>query len=473
MKKREIYRNRGIFKGFRLLLLPLIASSCLSLESISSVSMIKPASRPSVIDMTRMSDEDSDNYYSSVEGLKGDELVGELYSIIGEHTEYDYDSSSDREIYKIIDRNRSLSPLSEAESAAYDYNDNPYIVKLYADYNDDLEKADRFKNEGASRVSFDKEHIRAQSLGNFGRNSGAGADFFMLRPGDTVGNQSAHSNYNFSEPESAVTSYNNDHGTYVGRNGYIDGYSQKVFEPIDEYKGDIARAMFYMPACYYVWKDVEHPKLQLVNGSPNAVTASASQAGLAGDLATLLNWNEEDPVSEYEKKRADLIYYNYQGNRNPFVDHPEWARIAYDENYVGDGAKLINDGEPSEKTLTSISVDTDSMKTYYTVGESFSLDGLVVDAFYDDGSSETVDDYISSLKDGAKLGEADDIEVTISYSYSGVSKSSSFLIHVKDAQSDGSEEYLIYGLVILGVLILLIVFLTIFIKIRKKRANRR
>ena len=300
------------------------------------------APMPTAINTANLDDAAVNAYYDGVSGKSGDELLGTLYDIIKGHNEYDYDSTTHRTIYKIIDRNWELSPLSEAAIANFDYvNDNPFIKKLYADYNGSAETADRFKNDGASRVSFDKEHIWAQSLGNFGRDGGAGSDFFALWPSDVKGNQNAHSNYNFAVPTSSITTYVNDYGTYVGRNGNIVGSVQKVFEPLDEYKGDIARAMFYMPARYYVYVDTLHPKLTLVAGSPSALTATPEQPGLAGDLATLLAWHELDPVDEYEIHRNNLIYNNYQGNRNPFIDHPEWAEIAYDTDYAGAGASNI------------------------------------------------------------------------------------------------------------------------------------
>jgi hypothetical protein len=121
--------------------------------------------------------------------------------------------------------------------------------------------------------------------------------------------------------------------------------------------------MFYMPARYYEYIDVLHPKLQLVNGSPAAVTASASQPGLAGDLATLLAWNELDPVDEYEIHRNNLIYNNYQLNRNPFIDHPEWAEIAYDTTYSGSGASTAEGTSSvgvSNALVTSITLNTNS-----------------------------------------------------------------------------------------------------------------
>lgn len=338
-----------------LIVTSIIAFSVISLSVLSVIiysnknEQILAQTLPTNVNVTDLDDSQVNAYYSGVSGKSGDQLVSALNTIIDDHREYNYESTTDRYAYKIMDRNWTLSPLTPAQLANFSHaNDMPYIRKLYGNYNDSVQTADLFYNVGASRVSFDKEHIWAQSMGDFGRTSGAGADFHMLLPGDVVGNQGMHSNYNFATPTSSITQYYGDPtqttsswtqaSAYVGRNGYISGYTQKVCEPRDEYKGDIARAMFYMPARYYTYEDEFHPKLVLVNGSPSAVTASSSQPGLAGDLATLLLWNESDPVDEYEIHRNNLIYNNYQLNRNPFIDHPEWARIAYDTSYSGSGA---------------------------------------------------------------------------------------------------------------------------------------
>ncbi|MDD3938233.1 MAG: endonuclease [Bacilli bacterium] len=349
---------------------------------------------PTNVNVTDLTDAQVNAYYSGVSGKSGDQLVSALNSIIDGHREYNYDSDTDRYAYKIMDRNWTLSPLSPAQLSNFNYaTDMPYIRKFYASYNDSDETADLFKNVNASRVSFDKEHIWAQSMGNFGRIEGAGADFHMLVPSDVDANQDMHSNYNFASPTSNVTQYYGEPtqtksnwtqaSNYVGRNGYISGYSQKVCEPRDEYKGDVARAMLYMPARYYTYEDEYHPKLVLVNGSPSAVTASPTQPGLAGDLATLLLWNELDPVDEYEIHRNNLIYNNFQLNRNPFIDHPEWARIAYDTAYSGPGASIAagssSVGSGAETIYVSsitLNATTHSMET----SAQFSLSATILPA---------------------------------------------------------------------------------------------
>lgn len=380
-KKKKIYFS---LIASSLLITLFSGISLLNNQSINEVEGARIGPRgtsPKQVNITDVDDAGVNAYYQGVNNLSGLNLKNALYNIIKNHHEFDYESSTDRFAYKIMDRNWTLSPASEVNLNNYDYaNDNPYIRKLYADYNDDPSTADRFKNDGASRVSFDKEHIWAQSLGAFGRNWGAGSDFHHLLPSDVRGNQQLHSNYNFGEPDIVRKVETNDYGSYVGRYGTMNGYAHYVAEPLDEYKGDIARAMLYMPVRYNAYIDEDHPKLELVNGSPGATVASPTQNGLAGDLATLLRWHEEDPVDYYEIHRNNLIYNNFQKNRNPFIDHPEWARMIYDPTYTGNGASTAPGtstamGDPGV-LVTSINLNTSVHSM--DVGQEYTLTTTVL-----------------------------------------------------------------------------------------------
>jgi hypothetical protein len=97
-----------------------------------------------------------------------------------------------------------------------------------------------------------------------------------------------------------------------------------VFEPIDEYKGDLARTYFYMTARYYS-EDAGW------TGSP--MTDGADLLPWAVDM--LLEWHEADPVSRKEIERNGTIF-GIQHNRNPFVDRPEFATAMYVTTGVDD-----------------------------------------------------------------------------------------------------------------------------------------
>jgi hypothetical protein len=101
---------------------------------------------------------------------------------------------------------------------------------------------------------------------------------------------------------------------------FTDDSGPGQLEPGDSVKGDVARALFYM-ALRYDGSD-GGPRLDLVVGT------GRSSGGGVGELCTLLRWNEEDRVDVAERRRNERVA-RYQGNRNPFVDRPEFARVLW------------------------------------------------------------------------------------------------------------------------------------------------
>ncbi|MGL5850771.1 MAG: endonuclease I family protein, partial [Phycicoccus sp.] len=130
-----------------------------------------------------------------------------------------------------------------------------------------------------------------------------GTDVHSLRPEDVTVN-SDRGNKDFDLGGSAVAQCSSCRS---------DGDS---FEPPAAVRGDVARMLFYMAVRYN--GDDGFEDLELDDG----VGASAP---LLGDLSVLLAWNAADPVDAVEMRRNDRIYDDWQGNRNPFIDHPEWA----------------------------------------------------------------------------------------------------------------------------------------------------
>ncbi|MCF7925574.1 MAG: endonuclease, partial [Candidatus Izimaplasma sp.] len=96
------------------------------------------------------------------------------------------------------------------------------------------------------------------------------------------------------------------------------------FEPRDEVKGDVARMIFYM-AVRYEGEIGDMVDLEVVN-DPDA--SKSSKLPVYGDIDDLLRWHIEDPVSEKEILRNQIIY-QYQGNRNPFIDMPELIQLIW------------------------------------------------------------------------------------------------------------------------------------------------
>lgn len=310
------------------------------------------------------------NYYSSINSsMKGDTLKVALYNIIKGHTKYSYNSLE--VAMKITDRDYTLSPLQENEPEDYD----PYMRLLYADYNGSASTAKTWKtSQGSYGVEknyvWNKEHIWAKSNG-FGKASSCPAysDLHHLRASDWKCN-----NIRSNNPFGNVANYTESNKVFDWTekrktDNYTDG---SVFEPRDSDKGDIARALFYMATRYYNGEGSNNTHLTLTTGTD-------SSGGKWGYLDTLLAWHEADPVDEFEAHRNDLVY-TIQNNRNPYIDHPEYARAVFKNEPIQ---------EPD--TLIDLTYTGSPTKTSYKEGESFDSDGLTITATFkkEDNSTYT------------------------------------------------------------------------------------
>ena len=145
-----------------------------------------------------------------------------------------------------------------------------------------------------------------------------GTDPFFVVPTDGYVNN-RRSNYALGMVSSAT--YTSDNGfSKLGSAVSSWGYSGTVFEPNDSVKGDLARMHFYVIAKYsdsYSWTNGY--------GSSTFSGSSSSNYGLTGYAVKLFSyWSKLDPVSEWEQSVNDGLA-DIQGNRNPFIDHPEYA----------------------------------------------------------------------------------------------------------------------------------------------------
>ncbi|MFT2090290.1 ExeM/NucH family extracellular endonuclease [Paraglaciecola sp. 2405UD69-4] len=166
----------------------------------------------------------------------------------------------------------------------------------------------RAKNlNGGDIGDWNREHSWPSSHGFGDQGFEAYTDIHHLRPADVSVN-SIRGNLDFDDSDSEVS---------AAPGNYVDGDS---FEPRDEIKGDVARMMFYMDT-RYEGADIT-PDLQVVD---DFTDTSSEQIGR---LCRLWEWHLEDPVDASEMARNDAIY-EYQGNRNPYIDHSEWAALFY------------------------------------------------------------------------------------------------------------------------------------------------
>lgn len=241
-------------------------------------------------------------YYEGTSGLTGSTLKSALNNIIDGHTELSYAAA--KEALKNTDE---------------DILNSSNVICIYSGWS-------YAKTEfGNGSEQWNREHIWSKSHGDFGDSPPAGTDIHHLRPCDASVN-SAKSNRDFD----------------VGFTQYIDAsgstdcyYAVNIWEPRDEVKGDVARMIFYMATRYE--GEGGEPDLELVD----YIDTAPLYEPLYGKLTTLLAWHIADPVDDWERNRNDVIYSNYQGNRNPFIDHPEFATAIWDEEASIPNTNLI------------------------------------------------------------------------------------------------------------------------------------
>ncbi len=141
-------------------------------------------------------------------------------------------------------------------------------------------------------------------------------DLHHLYPSDSRTN-SAKNNFPLGEITSGITYYNLL--STIGKNSFGTAYSGTAFEPHDEYKGDFARAYMYVATI--------HEDLFPLWNSP-MLNNELYPAWKSWAVDLLLKWHRQDPVSEKEIVRNEVVY-GIQGNRNPFIDHPELAEYIW------------------------------------------------------------------------------------------------------------------------------------------------
>jgi len=163
-------------------------------------------------------------------------------------------------------------------------------------------------NYGGNNGQWNHEHCWPRSYG-IGESGPGNADLFNLRPCDVAVN-SERANFYFAEI---------DGGTPAVQAPLCRKTSSQ-WMPRPEEKGDLARAMFYMAVRYEGGEATADLEL---SDTPK------SSANRFGHLSDLLRWHREDPVDEEERRRNHLIYTDYQFNRNPFVDDPDYAEMVF------------------------------------------------------------------------------------------------------------------------------------------------
>ena len=245
------------------------------------------------------------NYYLSAENNSGNALKFELNQIIDNHTEFPY-TSTNTDVWDI---------LKETDK---DPNNSSNVILIYSGVS--VDGPQEYNNSDG----WTREHVWAKSRGDFGTTMGPGTDVHALRPLDNITNTIRNNRGfdNCTDCSIVYDKWSNDTGSLRDNVAWS-------FEPRPEVKGDVARMIFYMDVRYEGYDS--YPDLEV----SETILDAQDDSPFHGVLSTLLEWHRNDPVDTWEENRNDIIYYNYQNNRNPFIDYPDLAEHIWG-NMIGD-----------------------------------------------------------------------------------------------------------------------------------------
>jgi len=226
-------------------------------------------------------------YYNGTENLTGEQLKSALHEIIKDHVDFSYSHARDIINYSDADPN------------------NPNNVILF--YSQVSRDAD---NYGSGGDYINREHVWAKSHGDFEDIYSMNGDALNLRPADASVNED-RSNLDFDNVQPNGTQHPEATECW---------YSSNAWEPGPLTKGQVARILFYMATRYE--NEGDEIDLELVDQLNNYPSAEF------GKLSTLLEWNNQYPPSDFERRRNERIF-EIQQNRNPFVDNPDFANLIW------------------------------------------------------------------------------------------------------------------------------------------------
>jgi endonuclease I len=242
-------------------------------------------------------------YYNSAQGLTGSALKTALHNIIDNHDVASYnslwthfqntDKKSNNKVWDMYSNVPTGTP--------------PYEFTF---------SSDQCGSYNGENDCYNREHTWPQSW--FNSENGPSSDLFHVYPTDGYVNN-IRNNYPYGEVD--APSWTSLNGSKLGPNTTA-GYSQTVFEPIDEYKGDLARGYFYMSTRY-----------QSEDSGWSSSGATNKSNLLPWQVDVLLSWHHMDAVSSKEVNRNNAVYL-IQDNRNPFIDNPQWVDSIWTITYT-------------------------------------------------------------------------------------------------------------------------------------------
>lgn len=260
-------------------------------------------------------------YYNGTAGLSGYALKSKIHDIISEKN-INWHYGDLPAFYNQTDLDKYYDHGSSNTTILLDiYSEIPSGPDAY-----EYTSANLISTSGSEGLGYNREHAVPQST--FNSNYPMYSDLHFVIPTDARINQ-LRNNYPYGIGNSTIhhTFSNSSKIANSAIPNYV--YTNRVYEPIDEFKGDVARMLLYFAVRY-------ENKLPSFNHSTNinpaldrsALDGTAERAFEPAYISMLLQWHNQDPVSPREIDRNNAVY-NIQNNRNPFIDNPQWANAIW------------------------------------------------------------------------------------------------------------------------------------------------
>jgi len=313
-----------------------------------------------------------EGYYLEAEGKTGVELQEALHQIIDDHTVLSY--SALWSAFQSTDK--------KDDGSVWDmYSDIPGGSPAYT-YTFVSDQCGNYSGEGSC---YNREHSFPKSWFNDG--SPMYTDLFHLYPTDGWVN-GKRSNYPFGETDNP--NWTSTNGSKLGPCS-VNGYTGTIFEPLDEYKGDFARTYFYMATRYYE-EDAGWAGSPMVDG--------AQPLPWAREM--LVRWHTEDPVSQKERDRNEAVYA-LQGNRNPYIDHPEYVSLLYTGASLDELAPVVDSITVIHSQMIRLWFNEPLSEAEAETTGNYSITGGVEinGAVYNSSGATIVDLSLSTLQNGS------------------------------------------------------------------------
>ena len=279
------------------------------------------------------------DYYSGIGSETCENLKTALHNLIDNHTVVSYSSLWTH--YQTTDDHLNDNGN---EIIVWDmYSDNPTGAEN--EFTFVAEQCGGYQAEGDC---YNREHSFPKSWWGGSTSAPQYTDIFTVVPVDGWIN-GIRSNNPYGQIQSGTETHITNNGTALGSSSIsIPGYSGSVFEPIDAYKGDLARGYFYMATRYEdviaTWENSTTEANAVLDGTSFPVYEQWM-------IDMLLDWHNSDPVDIKEIERNEAIF-GIQGNRNPFIDHPEYASLIWES--CGTGGDTEAPSSPTNLSASNI-----------------------------------------------------------------------------------------------------------------------